>query len=323
MLYLNREHVVNLGTDWMKLIEIIRDAVDVMDNGDFAQPVKPYLRYKDIRNRIIAMPAYVGGKTALAGIKWISSFPGNILENIPRAHSVTILNEEDTGRPLCTINTNIVSAIRTAAVSGLVIGEYTRTRKESAKYSIGIIGFGPIGRTHLKMIESLLHDRIENVYIYDVRKVLRDSIETSIADKIIISDSWQACYANADIFVTCTVSDSPYIDRAPKKGSLQLNVSLRDYLAETQKYMDIIIVDDWDEVCRQNTDIENMHKKMGLQKEQTLSLSDIICHHPINIENADQVIMFNPMGMAIFDIAVGGYYYRSALEKNVGMLMAE
>jgi N-[(2S)-2-amino-2-carboxyethyl]-L-glutamate dehydrogenase len=33
--------------------------------------------------------------------------------------------------------------------------------------------------------------------------------------------------------------------------------------------------------------------------------------------------MFNPMGMAVFDIAIGAYYYKQALERNIGIGMPD
>lgn len=54
-------------------------------NNEFAQPIKPYLRYNNLKNRIIAMPAYAGGECDMAGIKWIASYPDNI-NQIGRAH---------------------------------------------------------------------------------------------------------------------------------------------------------------------------------------------------------------------------------------------
>src|SRR5688572_18759407 len=114
MIYLNENHIKAIGINWSEIIETIRDAVIAMSHGDFAQPIKPYLRYKDPVNRIIAMPAYVGGKSSSSGIKWIASFPNNLARSLPRAHSVTILNRVDTGVPFSIINTPIISAIRTA-----------------------------------------------------------------------------------------------------------------------------------------------------------------------------------------------------------------
>jgi ornithine cyclodeaminase/alanine dehydrogenase-like protein (mu-crystallin family) len=33
--------------------------------------------------------------------------------------------------------------------------------------------------------------------------------------------------------------------------------------------------------------------------------------------------MFNPMGMAVFDIAIGGYYFREATKTNTGINLAD
>lgn len=324
MLYLNAEHIKSTGIDWHKVIGVIRQAVTILDANDYAQPIKPYLRYGDPKNRIIAMPAYIGGDLQQAGIKWIASFPDNIHKNKLRAHSVTILNEHDSGVPLCVINTSMISAVRTAAVSGVLVEEYLKRKTDNDKLKIGINGFGPIGRMHLQMITAILGDRIGEIRIYDL-KPLNKETDDDLAGRndIVPVSSWEECFTDADIFMTCTVSAAPYINKPPVKGSLQLNVSLRDYKVEMKDYMDIIVVDDWEEVCRQNTDIENMHKEKGLQQEDTLSIADVVCKNALDGLAHQPTIMFNPMGMAIFDMAVGGYYYQEARSKGIGMMMPD
>jgi 2,3-diaminopropionate biosynthesis protein SbnB len=322
MLYLNANNINDIGINWSELTTVIKNATGALYKNDYSQPIKPYLRYGNPKNRIIAMPAYVGGDTPLAGIKWIASFPDNIHQQKLRAHSVTILNEHDSGVPLCVINTAMISALRTAAVSGVIVEQYLGLKKATQQFTVGIIGFGPIGKTHLKMITAILGDRIDKILLYDINGVNLSDVDAAWLNKIEVRDSWQACYNSADIFITCTVSSSPYVDLPPVKGSLQLNVSLRDYKAEMVSRMDIIIVDDWEEVCRQNTDIENMHKIMGLEKTDTLSIADIVCTDVLQGEE-DAVIMFNPMGMAIFDIALGGYYYQEAINKKIGSIMPD
>lgn len=322
MLYLNGTNINDIGINWNELIQLIVNSVEALNNKDYSQPIKPYLRYGDPKNRIIAMPAYIGGEEALAGIKWIASFPDNIYKNKLRAHSVTILNESDSGVPLCVINTALVSAIRTASLSGLMIKEFLKTKQEKDKYTIGIIGFGPIGRMHLKMVTSILGKRADQIMLYDINPIDPRVIEDEFEGNISIAPNWQDCYDAADIFITSTVADKPYIDKKPKKNSLQLNISLRDYKAEMRKYMDVIVVDDWDEVCRQNTDIECMHK-LGLNKDDTLSIIDVVCKGALLQKKEDAVTMFNPMGMAVFDIAVGGYYFREAMKRNVGVNLAD
>lgn len=323
MIYLNEKHIDDIGLDWHQMIDSIKQASASLEAGDFAQPVKPYLRYRDLTNRIIAMPAFLGGETDLAGIKWIASFPKNIDKNLRRANSVTVLNEAATGIPQCFINTAKVSGIRTAAVTGYVLKEVLDKREGSGPLNIGMTGFGPIGQLHLEMVEELLGDRINKVSIFDIRDVNTDKISSSIKSKVTVCQSWEEAYEGADVFMTCTVSNAPYVNKAPKKGSIQLNVSLRDYVADYKDFVDVMLVDDWEEVCREKTDIEMMHIEKNLQKGDTSSLADVASNAAFANLKEDDVVMFNPMGMAIFDIAIGKHYYQKALDHKKGQFLED
>lgn len=315
MLYLNEKSINDVGINWDKTVDVIEESVDILSKGDFSQPVKPYLRFGDPKNRIIAMPAYIGQNIDIAGIKWIASFPGNINKGIARANSVTVLNSSETGIPVSIINTPLISIIRTASVSGFIIREYLKCRKEKKTFNVGITGWGPIGKQHYDMVKNILKDRLGKVSVYDIRPVDVVSLE----DEITNVDTWQEAYQDADIFITCTVSDAPYIDKKPKDGSLQLNVSLRDYKQDILEWVNgAVIVDDWEEVCRENTDIEVYHLNCGLNKSDTHSIEDVLTKKIMSSYPKDKAIMFNPMGMAIFDTAIAGYYYKTALAANIG-----
>lgn len=320
MLYLNEQHLRSIGVNWKEMTELIRQACLALAHNDYAQPVKPYLRYRNRVNRIIAMPAFVGGEINKAGIKWIASFPGNIENGNPRAHSVTILNDASTGAPVCIINTAHISGIRTAAVSGFVLGEWLKKRSNS-KFKVGMTGFGPIGKLHLDMLFSLLGDRLGTVNIYELRNIDDAEIGEMYKGRVHICNSFAEAYDAADIFLTCTVSSAPYIETAPKKGSLHLNVSLRDYKSSWRQYADVIIVDNWEEVCRENTDIELMHVNQGLQKEEVYTICDLAEQDLFATVPENNVVMFNPMGMAVFDIATGSFFYNQAVQNAAGVVL--
>jgi ornithine cyclodeaminase len=318
MIYLNEKNLKQIGINWEETIKVIEDAVMCLDNKDFSQPVKPYLRYKDLKNRIIAMPAYVGGGFNVAGIKWIASFPDNKKKGIARANSVVVLNNADTGEPTAIINTALLSIIRTVSVSGLMAKYFDKARKLQ-NFKLGIVGFGPIGQYHLKMFMDLFGDRIEKVFLFDINSINKDLIDCKHKDKIVITNNWEEAYLDSDVFVTCTVSKDRYIDKKPKNGSLQLNVSLRDYKEEAFEYLkNNIVVDNWEEVCRENTDIEMMHKEKGLNEEDVKDISDVICRNFMETTEEGSAVMFNPMGMGIFDIAIGQYYYDQAKDEKIG-----
>jgi 2,3-diaminopropionate biosynthesis protein SbnB len=318
MLYLNEKYLRKVGINWEQMVDVIERTVRCLGDKDFVQPIKPYLRYRDLKNRIIAMPAFIGGDFDMAGIKWIASFPDNIHKGIPRAHSVVILNKAETGEPVAIINTALLSILRTAAVTGLMIRYFDKVRPLE-NVNLGIIGWGPIGRNHLHMVIDLFGDKIAKIFLYDLRPIDKSGIDFAPLDKIVVTGNWEQAYADADVFITATVSKASYIDKQPKKGSLQLNVSLRDYKTDMFEYVkDSIIVDDWEEICREKTDIEMMHLEKGLEEKDTKSIIDMVMGNCMADYPAEVPIMFNPMGMAVFDMAVGAYYVREAQKKGVG-----
>jgi len=307
MKYFNEKDVKTIYSNWQDCIDVIKN---VIKSSDYVQPIKPYLRFNDMSNRIIAMPAYVGGEYNTAGIKWIASFPKNIQKGIPRAHSVIILNNAETGEPKAIFNTPLVSILRTTSVSGVLVEKY----KNECNYdniNVGIIGFGPIGQYHAKMVKEVLGTALNNLYIYDIRKDIKSDISG-----IIFSNDWADFYNEVDILITCTVSDKPYINIAPPSGQLFLNVSLRDLVAtdEILNSFDTIIVDDWEEVNRENTDIENFHKNCGLSENDVSTIFELD-----KLDFNNNTIHFSPMGMSIFDISLATHFFNKAQNLTAGV----
>lgn len=312
LLYVNDSDMLKNNVNWHETIDVIRNAIDCILSNNISQPIKPYLRFKDLTNRIIAMPAYVGGNVDVAGIKWIASFPKNIEKSIPRASSVTVLNDSNTGIPIAIFNTAMISIIRTASVSGYLLKKYIDFSNYK-KYNIGIIGFGPIGQNHLEMCQKVLGNGINKTFIYDRRKI-------SCSENEIICSSWQDVYNNVDILITCTSTLNRYINIPNSKCKLILDVSLRDF---DEKSLDCFskpfIVDNWEEVNRENTDID-YYKKLGkINKNQTVSLCDIQLQGLNYYFDKNDAIFFAPMGMAAFDIAIAHHYYNEFLNKGIGL----
>ncbi|MGG1517569.1 2,3-diaminopropionate biosynthesis protein SbnB [Paenibacillus oryzisoli] len=316
MRYLHDDHIRQIGIDWAKLCGIVRDVLAIKDQGDSAHPLKPYLRFRDLSNRIIAMPAYVGGNIDMAGIKWIASFPANPERGLPRANNTIILNDPGSGEPLAFIHSGLLNGLRTAAVSGVMLTEYMNARELEA-VRLGVIGWGPIARLHLAMCIALLGERLERVCLYDVRGIDPATIPAEVRGITDIAADWRYAYRGANVVATCTVSPERYIDEAPSEGALLLNVSLRDYLPASVVGVTAVVVDDWREVCRENTDIELLHRASGLQEQDVSTLADVALRG--RMRELAGPVFFNPMGLGVFDIAIAGFYFREAERLKVGV----
>ena len=106
-----------------QITELVEATYRLHGAGDSVNPPSYFLRFPDRpSDRIIALPASIGGKVRVDGLKWISSFPGNVAAGIPRASAVLILNDHDTGYPFACLESSIISATRTAASAAVAAG---------------------------------------------------------------------------------------------------------------------------------------------------------------------------------------------------------
>ena len=115
-----------------QITELVEDTYRLHGAGDSVNPPSYFLRFPDRPSaRIIALPASIGGKLRVDGLKWISSFPENVAAGIPRASAVLILNDHDTGYPFACLESSIISATRTAASAALAADWLSRGRPAS------------------------------------------------------------------------------------------------------------------------------------------------------------------------------------------------
>ncbi|TVX88297.1 2,3-diaminopropionate biosynthesis protein SbnB [Paenibacillus agilis] len=317
MKYITEDDLRQIGIPWASLSDVIAEVSLAYGEGDYAQPIKPYLKFGDASNRIIAMPAYISRPIRAAGMKWIASYPENVNKGLPRANSVTILNDPDTGIPNYIVNGSLISTIRTTAVSAALLRKLLQERKGD-DLQVAVIGMGPIGQHHVNMLTSLFSERIAEIRVYDKREI---SFSLPIVNDVPVKAvaTWQEAYLNADIVFTCTASSARYIHIPSKEGSILMHVSLRDYLPEAKASSGLVVVDSWDEICRADTDIERLHLDEGLQEEHTVTLSEVIAGKVEIDASWNERIWFTPMGLAVFDVAVAAWYTRQADELGIGL----
>ena len=103
-----------------------------------------------------AMPAHLrgsdpAGREDLAGMKWVAGYPGNSALGLPSINAVIVLNDAATGLPSAILDGGPITAVRTAAVSGVAIGRFAPPVTGRAPLA-GLIGAGVQGRSHLAVL---------------------------------------------------------------------------------------------------------------------------------------------------------------------------
>src|SRR5260370_11825256 len=140
-------------------MELMARALETLARGDAVLPLRPIFWLPDKRGALAMMPAYLGQPRS-AGLKVISYFPGNQGTELDSHQGVVLLFDAEHGRLLAIIDATSVTAIRTAAVSGVA----TRALARADAATLAILGSGVQARTHLAAM--LLARSIRQVRVF-------------------------------------------------------------------------------------------------------------------------------------------------------------
>src|SRR5258705_304727 len=116
-LYISKEEVVRC-LPMGKCVELMEDAFRSLVSGQALQPLRSIMWLPEISGGLGMMPAYSSDKKMI-GIKVISVFPGNRKYGYSSHQGVVLLFEGTHGQLLAIIDADAITAIRTAAASGL------------------------------------------------------------------------------------------------------------------------------------------------------------------------------------------------------------
>lgn len=358
-LYLSEPDMIKAGVKNMdQCVEAMEDLLVTLNKGDYvmagvnhnshgAQVIFPddpqfegMPKNADDR-RFMAMPAYLGGKYQMAGMKWYGSNCENKASGLPRSILMMMLNDKDTGAPLALMSANLVSCYRTGAIPG--VGAKYLARKDSE--TVTIIGSGVMGRTCLLAFLSVC-PKITTVKVKGRGLRSLHAFEEFVKkecpqiQQVIVCDSMEEAVKDSDIIcVTSTAPvkeiDFPYIaEDWVKKGALICLPSAARFdddfmINRCKKVVDNYkLYEAWAEefpypsyemvqiIGSKFTDY--LHEGR-IQREDIVDIADIINKKHPGRESDDEIIVYSVGGMPVEDIAWGGTVYRNALKEGIGV----
>lgn len=177
--------------------------------ADAELPPKIGLHPRPAESFVHAMPAFLRGSDPdglddLIGMKWVAGFDTNKALGIPAINAVVILNDARTGLPIAVLDGGPITAVRTAAVSGVAI---RRLAPPVAGRPIRatLIGAGVQGRSHLPVLGAVLPG--VEVTLFDPSADRLESLaelgrETDGIGAIAIAPTAREAVAGADVVVT-------------------------------------------------------------------------------------------------------------------------
>ncbi|MFI2372211.1 2,3-diaminopropionate biosynthesis protein SbnB [Streptomyces sp. NPDC018833] len=300
------------------VVDVVEATYRLHGAGRTVNPPSSFLRFPDRpSSRIIALPASLGGRARVDGLKWISSFPENVSSGIPRASAVLILNDHDTGYPFACMESSIISAARTAASAASAADWLSRGRPRPAR--LGFFGAGLIARyihtylagTGWSFDEIGVHD-VSAVSAAGFRLYLEQSGATG---RVTVHRGAEELVRCSDLVVFATVAARPHISDPSwfRHNPVVLHVSLRDL--EPQVLLSATnVVDDVDHCLRAATSPHLTEQLTGSRAFLHGTLDDVMAGR-VTVP-ADRPAVFSPFGLGILDLAVGRYVYDEVVKSG-------
>lgn len=358
ILYLSEDDMIQAGVKDMKgCVEAMEEMFKLMKVGNYRMggangnshgsmvmfPEKspfPEMPVDGPDRRFMAMPAYLGGKFDMAGMKWYGSNVENKEKGLPRSILMLILNDKDTGAPLAFMSANILSAYRTGAVPGVGFKVFA---KEDAD-TIGIIGPGVMSKTALAAAIAV-RPSIKTVKVKGRGKAsLEKFIEAAKKDypglNIYAVDSIEEAVRDADIVSVSTSTPTgdpslyPYIaEEWIKPGAIiESTAALRfddDFVIHRARTVtdNIKLYEAWEEEMKPNAyhtvpipavHVEDLIAEGKMTSDQIDDLGDVLLGNVPVHRKKDEIIIYSVGGMPTEDVAWGCMVYRNALEKGIG-----
>ncbi len=353
-LYLSEPDTIRAGVnDIPRCIDVCEEVLALLARGDYRMggpthnshgmsvtfPVTspfPAMPLAGPDRRFTAMPAYLGGRFDVAGLKWYGSNAANKAKGQPRSILTVMLNDKETGQPLCLMSANLLSAARTAAVPAVAV---RHVAPRDAK-TVAVIGCGPVNRTCLDYLLHELPD-VERVICHNRSRGPAENVRDHVTDRHAIAaeiaDGLEEAVRDADIVTVAVSRTHPLLLRkgAFKSGAVVLinGVSHGDerfYTEANLIYDHLGLHEAHMSEAAQAADKEAFYDDAmagpiyRLIEEGKLpplsaatSLAQIVAgERPVPRERDLTVVIAG--GMAVYDVAWGHEIYQNALREGIG-----
>lgn len=301
-------------------IGVIEDALIKYAHNQYVMPDRTFSQVND-EDTLLIMPCFVDD---CIGLKVVTSYPSNRSTDSPVTQGLVMINDLKTGDPLAIINGTILTAIKTAAVSGVGI----KYLKNKAK-TVGLVGTGLQGLYQLLAAEAVTP--VETIYLYNrspekIRSFIDKyrSISKNNTEIIVVSDLLELIN-KSEVIITATTSLTPVLPNEAEIYENKLIVGVGSYKSNMRELPQKLFEEadyyfiDSEKGKEECGDIIDPIKNGWLQEEQVILLSELIIGN-MKLESFqnNSPIIFKTVNMALFDASIGNFVYKKAKSMEIG-----
>lgn len=303
-----------------RCIEAMATAFSALSSGEASMPLRTSLEMVVDNATALFMPVYLPGISRV-GVKAITMARNNPAKGLPLIHAMMMIFDSSSGLPLAVMDGEVLTAMRTGAVSGLATSLLAKKDASTA----AVIGTGHQGETQLEAVCTVRD--IRKAYVFDLQidraKAFAAKMQEKLNIEVVVAKS-AATLQNADVICTSTSSKNPVFDDAHVKSGAHINGvgSYKPDMAEIPPQTIArakVVVDQRQGCLAEAGDLIQPIQQGIITKEHIHGeLGELVTGKISPRENDVEITVFKSVGLAVQDLITADLVLKIAQEKKLG-----
>lgn len=320
MLLILSKNDVEQSVTMAEVINVMEEAFITYASRDFIMPDRTFIKVKDDDTMLI-MTSVVGDSV---GTKIVASYPSNRDTGESVTQGFITVNDRYNGKALSLMDGTLLTAIKTAGVSGVAM----RRLKPNAK-SVGLVGTGLQGLYQL--VAAIETTTVDKIYVYNrsqekVPHFIEEFREISGSHiEVEITENTENLVEQSDIIITATTSNTPVLPNKDYIYNGKLVVGVGSFNQHMRELPERLFTNtsyyfiDSAQGKKECGDIIDPIENDWINEDNVILLSDLLTGQFTKNTDEQKPIIFKNVSMALFDTVIGEYVYKKCRQFNLGM----
>jgi ornithine cyclodeaminase len=311
------EHDVRRLLPMAECIDVMADALASLSRGEVHNPLRFVVRPPGEGSLLGLMPSHRGGESKLWALKTVAIFPSNAALGLDLHQGFVALFDGETGATRAIMNAGGITAVRTAAVSGVA----TRLLARDDVRTLAILGTGIQARAHLDAMQAVRE--FERIVVWG-----RTPGRFADLDEVEEVSSAEEAVRVADVLVTATSAAEPIVRREWLKPGVHVN-AVGSSIPTTRELDTQTMADASLFVDRRESTVSEAGDFLFAQREGAIGPDDIraeigelVLGTAAGRRSPNEITVFKSLGLAVEDLAAAEYVLARAEAENAGTVVS-
>lgn len=325
---MNKKEILFISSAEIEELLTMQDSIEAMKSafinlsaGKADVPQRTSLKLFKGKGEALFMPAYEKDSEYVS-LKIVSVFKDNPKLNLPKIQALIFLMNAENGTPVAVMDGELITAMRTGAVTGLATDLLSRKNSKTA----AIFGTSVQAKRQLEAIDCVR--KLEKVFVFgtSIEKAQKfiDENEGKYSFNLITEED-KSFIKECDIICTATSSYTPVFNDANLKEGVHIN-SIGSYKPEMNEIPEEtiarskVVVDSISACLKEAGDIiKPINSGLIIREHIYAELGEIASGLKPGRKNDKEITVFKSVGIAIQDLVVASIILKKAKLLNKGL----